>query len=173
MTKSKLGDSYDIVKRFFRDTLSRIAPLTSDPYFLESSLSWSDYERATGIPLRSDTPAGSGLIGVLLDPHTGIHVSDRPLISRKYASTRYITNFLDDPSVVYCVVFDQAFERGVRREDQIERKLKYLAARDVVGFYYVSHATFLFAARRQRIVDDLRDALRQTGLPEDKFRELI
>ena len=167
MTSSKLGDSFDIVKRFFRDTLSEIAPLQCDPYFLEPGLQPSDYENATGVPVRS---AHGSAIGLLLDPHTGIHVSDRHRKSRAYATTHYIAAALHDHSVSYCVVFDQSSHRNkVPLRDQLLPKVDDLRRRDIGGFYYVSHAPFLFAARRQDTLRALRSALREAGIPANRF----
>jgi hypothetical protein len=169
MTREKLGDSYDIVKRFFRDTLSNIAPLQSDPYFLEPALEWRDYEQATGIILRSDRCTRRP-IGVLLDPHTGICVRDRIRRGRAHVTMQRIANVLRDPSVAYCLVFDQSLKRNrVQREVQLRAKLRNLRRRRVRAFYYDSHAPFLFATRSKRKLDRLKQALRRAGIPQRRF----
>ena len=168
MTRDKLGDSYDIVKRFIRETLSSIAPLVADPYFLEPSLSPRDYERATGISLR--TVSSPPRFGLLLDPHTGIHVAHQLRKGRHYATTQYIAATLDDGCVAYCVVFDQSYTRnGVPRNDQLRPKLDEMARHCIASFYYVSHAPFLFATRDATMARRLRRAFRRSGLPDSKF----
>jgi hypothetical protein len=168
MTRDKLGDSYDIVKRFFRHTLFEIAPLEADPYFLEPRLEHRDYEQVTGIPVRPRTSPRR--VGLLLDPHTGIHIAQQLRKGRSYATTQYIATSLQDRSVAYCVVFDQSYSRnGVPREDQLRPKLDEMADHRVGAFYYVSHAPFLFAARDLRTIRRLRRAFEKSGLPGSRF----
>ena len=169
MKSEFLGDSYDIVKRFFRDILSPIAPLKADPYFIESSLLSGEYERVTGIALLSNGQTKP--IGVLLDPDTGIRAPDHHRdATRSHATTQYIADVLRDSSVAYCIVYDQSYHRNsVRKTDQLTAKLQELENRSVVGFYYVSHAPFLFAARHGRTLAALRKALLNAGIPSGMF----
>lgn len=52
------------------------------------------------------------------------------------------------------------------------RKLEELRSRGVHGFYYDSHARFLFCSRSQTRIDAFYDSLVETGLPEQRLVKL-
>src|SRR5271166_4736257 len=64
-----MGDSFDLVKRFWAEALGRIAPLYAHPQFVPVEIRES-YQRLTTIPVLPTHPQGG--FGILLDPHTGI-----------------------------------------------------------------------------------------------------
>lgn len=66
-----LGDSYDLVKRFWAESLHQVAPLHAHPRFVPLSIR-PQYTAVTSIPVLDIDELPDGLFGVLLDPHTGI-----------------------------------------------------------------------------------------------------
>jgi len=69
MHEKYLGDSYDLVKRFWRENLKRVAPLYAHPRFVPVEIR-ARYTSLTSIPIFESRPRGQ--FGILLDPHTGI-----------------------------------------------------------------------------------------------------
>jgi hypothetical protein len=66
-----LGDSYDLVKRFWAESLRQVAPLHAHPRFVPLGIR-AHYTSVTSIPVLDTNELPDGLFGVLLDPHTGI-----------------------------------------------------------------------------------------------------
>ena len=69
MREIYLGDSYDLVKRFWCESLKSIAPLYAHPRFVASAIR-RQYTAATSIPILDSHPVGQ--FGILFDPHTGV-----------------------------------------------------------------------------------------------------
>jgi hypothetical protein len=51
-------------------------------------------------------------------------------------------------------------------------KLKDLHAHDGIGFYYDSHAKFLFSSKSAEVVDSLKECLKELGLPSFRIIEI-
>lgn len=73
MHERYLGDSYDIVKRFFGEQLSPIAPMHAHPRFVPNDL-YDAFTRLTTIPIWDENADVE--FSLLLDPHTGIPLPD-------------------------------------------------------------------------------------------------
>ncbi len=69
MRELYLGDSYDLIKRFWSESLRSIAPLYAHPRFVPSGIR-TQYAQVTGISVFDAPPLGP--FGILLDPPTGI-----------------------------------------------------------------------------------------------------
>lgn len=162
-----LGDSYDIVKRFFCETLQSLGyTVYVDPLFTGH---WSGQEkifyRFLGVEPYAGVKPANGSTALLLDPDTGVnerggssHVSYERLIGE---STKH--------SVVFA--FDQAFSRAGEAGPKLQAKLDKIAQRGCAALYYASHAHFLFISRERERLDQLRGALLSRGLPASRLIE--
>jgi len=65
--------------------------------------------------------------------------------------------------------FDQSFSRGGDALEQMGKKLSLLKKEGAVGFYYDSHARFLFSAKSPEVLANLERHLVAAGLPEKRF----
>jgi len=160
MKSDWFGDSYDIVKRFFVGELRALGyTVYLDPM---ASGDWARIEPAflsfLGVRHLCDArePGSSAL---LLDPDTGI--ADHR--SRLHISIASIVGHLAMHDIV--LVFDQSFSRNADPREQIFAKLRQLRAQGAHGFYYDSHARFLFASSAADRLGLLRNALATVGLP--------
>jgi hypothetical protein len=164
-----LGDSYDIVKRFWRAVLRHVAPLYAHPKFVPDTLQ-EDFTALTEIPLLNLQRLPPEHFGVLLDPDTGIpHPNARSQrVSRKHAPLKFISELFSDCGALYVVCFDQSRVRSKieKLETQHEKKRKHLFSLGVFSFYYVSHAPFLFMAKQDDIITKVRKAILDAGVPE-------
>jgi len=174
MKQAYLGDSYDIVKRFWAESLRSIAPLYAHARFIPHTLR-ATYTAMTAIPVfdpsheKPDTQ-----FGVLLDPDTGV-----PLPSEVASTTatvghtplNFIIRVFEEYSPLYLICFDQSYHRmeGFDRKSQRAKKIAYLVERDLSAFYYVSHAPFLFVARNSKSLDTIRLRLLHLGIPESRL----
>jgi hypothetical protein len=158
------GDSYDIVKRFFVSELQLLGyTVYVDPM---PSGEWDSVEpqflKFLGAVHIRDEQA-SRPSALLLDPDTGI-AEHR---SRAHASISSIVLHLGRHEVVF--VFDQSFSRATATGPQLREKLQRLRSLGAGGFYYDSHARFLFASRSAERLNALRDALVRSGLPSQRL----
>jgi hypothetical protein len=165
MNARYLGDSYDLVKRFFCQELRALGyHVTADPMFTGA---W-DEERLQFFRLIGVDPAGNaavraGRTALFLDPDTGVnhkggkqHVSfDRLALE----ATRY--------TVVFS--FDQSFSRQASPLELMRGKLSALKKRGCHALYYDSHARFLFAASREETLVELERHLVALGLPTSRL----
>src|SRR5438445_7171282 len=89
MDEQWLGDSYDLVKRFWKKSLEPVAPLYAHPRFVPSTIR-THYTAVTTIPILDTRPHGR--VGVLIDPDTGIPLPDSTATraTTKYASLLFI-----------------------------------------------------------------------------------
>jgi hypothetical protein len=165
MKKAYIGDSYDIVKRFWACLLREWAPLYAKPEFIPQSLR-REYTKLTGIPmLPSRRPAR---YSVFLDPDTGISLPCKRPRSSGHIPICTVVGELQSEGVVCVVTYDQSFQRG-QREAGIRQKLNELARNKVCGFYYDSHAPFLFATTGRRQLKRLRQTLLRAGVPAERL----
>src|SRR5579863_1073323 len=107
MDESYLGDSYDLVKRFFCKTLYPIAPLYAHPQFVPSEIREA-YLAATTIPIFDGPPQSS--FGILLDPDKGVCLGRA---TGKHASLSLIVELYENLAPKYIVCFDQSFSRNL------------------------------------------------------------
>ena len=75
MHERYLGDSYDIVKRFWAETLSPVAPLFAHPRFIPADLQ-KRFSKFTKIQIWPADQTANTPYSLLLDPHTGIPLPD-------------------------------------------------------------------------------------------------
>ena len=164
MDQRYLGDSYDLVKRFFCQILSPIASLYAHEKFVPPGIREA-YTKLTGIQVFGTRPEGR--FGVLLDPDTGATDGH---VTRKHASLQFIADVNREFRPAYIVCFDQSYHRKHKNDKKEQRlaKLLRLRALGLQSFYYSSHAPFLFAAESREVVDVIFDLLRFEGIP-DRF----
>jgi hypothetical protein len=164
MNSDWFGDSYDIVKRFFVGELRSLGyTVYIDPM---PSGDWDPVEPAFLTFLgarhaRDNQPSGRSAL--LLDPDTGI--ADRR--SRSHASISVIVGHLTRHEIVF--VFDQSFSRSTDPRAQVLAKLGQLRQHGAHGFYYDSHARFLFASLSADRLNTLRGAILEVGVPSHRL----
>lgn len=158
------GDSYDVVKRFFAEVLTSMGhAVYVDPM---PTGEWASTEHGYLHFLRvqhirdftSDHKSA-----LLLDPNTGV---GKPS-SRDHVTIEYIVRRLETHEVVWA--FDQSISRSGDPLPQLQEKLRMLAEHGAHGFYYDSHARFLFASRSPSGLRALEEALLATGLPSSRL----
>jgi len=167
MNDRYLGDSYDIVKRFFVGELRSLGycvyvdPMASGDWApVEASylkLLAAVHVRETHRPDRS---------ALLLDPDTGI----RGKPGRSHVSMSNIVERLAQHEIV--LVFDQSFSYNEPKTSKLGSKLRELESHGASGFYYDSHAPFLFASFSKERLGSVRKAILGTGLPERRLVSL-
>lgn len=144
MHPNYLGDSYDIVKRFFCAELAHLGyEIQIDPLFTGN---WSEKEidqffRLVGGHRHALRQANPAPVALFLDPDTGVHRRHGP----KHVSLDRIADDTMRHELVFS--FDQSFSRQSRPLDVMSEKLDALSVKGVRGLYYDSHARFLFASR--------------------------
>ncbi len=164
MNRDWFGDSYDIVKRFFVGELRSLGYVVYvDPM---PSGEWESVEPAFleflgALHVRDAQPSGQSAL--LLDPDTGI--SDRRSLA--HASTERIARHLDQHEIVFA--FDQSISRGAAPLPQLQAKLLQLSEHGAHGFYYDSHARFLFSSLSAHKLSAVREALLKAGLPAHRL----
>jgi hypothetical protein len=167
MHPAYLGDSYDIVKRFFCEALCRLGyTVYIDPMFTGE---WSGQETAfyrfLGVEQLTSASAVSSSTALFLDPDTGVNRKG----SRSHVSYERIVGEAQKHKIVFA--FDQGFSRGMAPEPQIREKIEAIAALGCSAIYYNSHARFLFVSRAVSDLHTLRDELVSRGLPGSRFIE--
>ena len=166
-----LGDSYDLVKRYWAEKLREIAPLYAHPQFVPSDIR-DDYKRVVGVEITGEFPASYGL---LLDPDTGIPAPDNPQTNPTFshAPLPYIVKLIAECKPEYVICYDQSYHRNHRlsKEQQRDEKRRYLRKHKLDSFYYVSHAPFLFLSSRKNVLGNIRKCLRFLGIPDHRFED--
>jgi hypothetical protein len=161
------GDSYDIVKRFFVETLRSCGYLVYiDPM---PTGDWTAIEPRFLKFLGAQHVRDALTIGesaLFVDPDTGIAA----VTSRKHTSIAKIVNYLQRHTIVF--VFDQSFSRNAAPLAQLHEKLRQVQGLGAHGFYYDSHARFLFMSNSSPKLLAFRDALLNTGLPAHRLVEM-
>ena len=74
---------------------------------------------------------------------------------------------MDEYDVV--IVFDQSFDRRESKHDEMQGKLSQISQHGGHGFYYDSHATFLFASKEASSLLEIKNRLLDSGLPERRL----
>ncbi len=157
MKRDYLGDSYDAVKRLWRDLLQGWAPLGAEPSFIPEDLR-EDFTLLTGVPILDRKP--SQPYSILNDPDTGIRLpgETNQTESRKHVAIPFIVGQLRDERARCLLTFDQSDYRHspLDRPAQRQAKMEALDGEGYCSFYYVSHAPFLFATQDVRTLQDLK-----------------
>jgi hypothetical protein len=162
MNSDWLGDSYDVVKRFFVGCLRDLGyQVYVDPMPTGSWSQSASYLEFLGA--RHVREAKPGKTALLVDPDTGIGTRS----SKKHTTIRHIVGQLDRHELVF--VFDQSFSRGHPALPQLGAKLREFATHEVHAFFYDSHARFLFASRSATALAAAREAFVKLGLPSRRF----
>lgn len=167
MHERYLGDSYDIVKRFFGEQLCPIAPMRAHPRFIPDDLH-DAFTRLTTIPVWDEKTDEK--MSLLLDPHTGIPLPDAANqgVRISHAPIQFIADLLKMPNLSFVVCFDQTRDRQheLSIADQPDAKREALRDLGVFSFYYMSHAPFLFASKTSDTLVFVRNRLIELGVPE-------
>jgi hypothetical protein len=167
-----LGDSYDIVKRFWSESLYPVAPLFAHPRFVPAGIR-TRYTAVTSIPILNTDKLPDSPFGLLLDPHTGIPLpSESPTqVSASHASLPFIVQVNEQLRPTYMICFDQSYHRrhDLKRREQLEKKREFLEGAGISSFYYDSHAPFLFMAGTAENLTAVRSRLVSLGVPPERF----
>jgi hypothetical protein len=170
MREKYLGDSYDIVKRFWAQWLSPIAPLLAHPRFIPTGIRPA-FQKITTMGVMEDGERGP--FGLFLDPHTGIPSPQTTVqsVSASHAPLSFIQDELHRLSPKYLICFDQSHDRacGLTLRQQRDAKRTFLQERGVDSFYYVSHAPFLFVSADAHVLESLRVRLGDGGIPATRL----
>ena len=155
-----LGDSYDIVKRFFCQELSNLGyEVAIDPLFTGD---WGGKETEFhGLVLakhRRELSHGASRTALLLDPDTGV----RPKPGKSHVSFQRIADEAQVHNLVFA--FDQSFAHGAP-PSAMHDKLSSLRGLGLSAMYYDSHVRFLFASKEGETIDEIRKHLLGLGLP--------
>jgi len=100
---------------------------------------------------------------LLLDPDTGVGKSR----SHRHVIVSDIVERLQDYEVVF--VFDQSFSRSQNSTEQMQEKLSLLSDLGAFGFFYDSHARFLFSTRTATDRQMVKNIFLAVGLPESRL----
>ena len=163
MNPQYFGDSFDIVKRFFIENLNAIGyHVIVDPMLTGgwNGMEHCFYRFLKAYPLSEQSSTKSAL---LLDPDTGIGKKK----SKKHVTMKYIAEQLLKYDVVFS--FDQSFTRGGNPVVEITEKLRSLQETGNHGFYYDSHARFLFASKSPKKLGEVEKQLLASGLPASRI----
>ena len=165
MNPKWFGDSYDIVKRFFIEILSQSGyRVYFDPMFTGD---WGgreqDFYNFMGAHPIRDLSEDDKRTALFLDPDTGIgkNTSDR------HTTINEIVPKLSRHDIV--LVFDQSFSRGKASNRQMLEKLRLLSSLGATGFYFDSHAKFLFASNDHDALTAVRTKLLDIGIPTSRL----
>ena len=166
MNPDFLGDSYDLVKRFFCRELSILGyTVNVDPMFTGD---WNGSEQNFFRLICAQTEATtkhSSRTALFIDPDTGI----REKIGKQHVSFDRLLRETTKNEVVFA--FDQSFSRQAKSHEVMSSKLAVIEARGCHGMYYDSHARFLFASSQQSCLRKLRDHLVSLGIPATRLLE--
>jgi hypothetical protein len=166
MNQTGFGDSFDIVKRFFIETVKGNGySVYADPMFTGAWRSETDFFRFIG----AQKVNGAAVVkpsALFVDPDAGI--GNRP--SKRHTTIPALVEKLRDHDLVFA--FDQAFSRAFRGRAQMLRKLDTLERLQAHGFYYDAHARFLFCSRSPAHLRSMKRALVRTGLPDSRIVSL-
>jgi hypothetical protein len=167
-----LGDSYDIVKRFWAESLHPVAPLYAHPRFVPAGIR-TRYTALTSIPVLDTDKLPEDPFGLLLDPHTGIPLpAESPTEAiASHAPLPFIVQVNERLRPTYMICFDQSYHRrhGFKRREQLEKKREFLQGAGISSIYYDPHAPFLFMAGKAENLTAVRSCLVSLGVPQERF----
>ena len=171
MKEDFLGDSFDLVKRFWSEQLGPIAPLKAHPKFVPVTLRMR-FTKLTTIPFLDLDRCPTEAFGLFLDPHTGVPLpkEDHAITTPAYAPLPFLINELARLKPRFAICFDQCHDRrhatNPSREWQQTKKQEFLREHGIPSFYYQSHAPFLFTASVREHLQEIRQRLIEVGIPE-------
>ena len=162
------GDSYDIVKRFFVKALKELGYYVYiDPMFTDDETEIRvQFIKLIGAEILSDKSPVEDRKAILIDPDTGIGKKRTP----KHILMKDLVNMMGKYSIVFA--FDQSFSRGKDDKEQMITKLKTMHELGAVGFYYDSHAKFLFSSKSLKEIESLKHHLKNIGIPACRIIEI-
>lgn len=165
MNPKFVGDSYDLVKRFFATELASLNYAVSiEPMFTGD---WGDsksgFHRLIGMASDRKPSGVKQRRALFFDPDTGVNESG----GKRHVSFARLVDAADTYDLV--VSFDQAFSRRDEPSRAMRAKLAHLQRLGCCAMYYDSHARFLFASRDAGCVDRWRDHLVSLGLPKRRL----
>jgi hypothetical protein len=169
MKRAFLGDSYDAVKRMWQEMLADWAPLYAAPRFIPDDLQ-QEFTLFTKIPILLEKQ--SHPFAILNDPDTGIRLPEEQ--NQQEGRTHITIETIVDQlrRGARCVItFDQSDYRhsNLSLGEQHQMKLRFLVRKGCHGFYYASHAPFLFAVPNAITLRQLQKILRDAGLPKNRM----
>jgi hypothetical protein len=175
------GDSYDIVKKSLLLWLAGFGPWVAHPMFTHdvSQEDAAAFSRFLGIPLastevlvtgtdrRSYLAACGECRSVFLDPDTGVRLhQENGSRSTQFLFADELVEIANRRPEGLILTFDQSLARGSEAA-QIAAKLAHFNGQGVVGFAYVSHASFMVLGRSQDVVSQAESELiSKSGLPK-------
>ena len=163
MKDSWFGDSYDIVKRYFISELKEIGyHVVFDPKFMTEMNEVEQFYRFVGASDQRENQKEKS--AVFLDPDTGIGTKSK---KTTHITISAVMEKMDEYDVV--IVFDQSFGWNETKLDKMRSKLSEISHDGGYGFYYDSHATFLFAAKEDSSLHEIKKRLLESGLPEKRL----
>jgi hypothetical protein len=169
MDQEFLGDSYDLVKRFWAENLSSIAPIYVDERFIPMKIR-DDYTRITRIPIFHNSVPHP--YAIFLDPCTGIpritNTARKP--TKKYAPLPFIIEVFEKHHPKFLICFDQSFGFNESKEVSMEEKREALISNGLCAFYFTSHANFLFVSESSEIITSIKEKLLSLGVPSKRLR---
>jgi hypothetical protein len=165
MNPAYLGDSYDIVKRFFCDAVRALGySVYVDPMYTGA---WTPTQSRSFLRFLGAQTLGAitppTRAALLIDPDTGI----RARRSSAHVSFEDVVARCRQFSIV--IVFDQSFSRGPAVRTDLVRKLGILRKLGVRGVYFDSHARFLICGSKPAPVMRFQKSLTRMGLPRERF----
>ena len=163
MNPEWFGDSYDIVKRYLIENLKSSGyQVFADPMITGD---WAEtiekyYYFIGAVPLGTTCPKEKVLF---IDPDTGIaHYN-----SNQHITIENMIEKLAEYEIVFA--FDQSFSRVGDSVQKMQDKLSKLSRTGTFGFYYNSHAKFLFCCASKEKLKLFEKQLLSTGLPSERI----
>lgn len=156
-----LGDSYDIVKRFFCHELSVLGyDVVAEPMFTgEWNVRSDGFFRLIGARPREGAASKSASSALFFDPDTGVNGKG----GRRHVSFDTLATAASTYAIAFS--FDQSFSRRLTCAEVMAKKLAEIRQRRCYAMYYSSHAHFIFVSARQAPLIMLRDHLVALGMP--------
>jgi hypothetical protein len=168
MNPKWIGDSYDIVKRFFVKALKDLGySVYIDPMFTGDVTEIREqFLEFIGAQIKQDKPPIAGQTAILVDPDTGISKKR----TARHITIKDLVDLMDTYSIAFA--FDQSFSYSKDDREQMVAKLKPMHELGAVGFYYDSHAKFAFGSKSAKAIESLKDHLKDKGLPASRIFEI-
>lgn len=168
MKKEYLGDSYDIVKRFWWEVMQNIAPLYVLSAFVPEETQ-DAFTKLTGIEMLPEVRPHP--YSLFLDPDTGVLL---PNTKGKSEKTHIALDKIDDElknGAICVIAYDQSFSHAIKEDidNRLLDKMRYLEDKKRYCFYYKSHAKFLFAFSELSVREKVRKKILNLGMPESRL----
>jgi len=170
MKEQWFGDSYDLVKRVLLEAVSDSGfEVFADPMITEADFDNIEqyFRLIKAKPLPADFTTNDGTC-LFLDPNTGIS-KDTKKRSKHHIT---VTKLKERLSAGLIVVYDQSFNFQINPFITIQEKLSELNNHSISGFYYASHANFLFASKKVEVLEKVKLKLLDIGIPSSRLINL-